>query len=96
MDKSDATSNYQSVTVNIRSHDFDEAASSLEELLLELRDERNSERIVVEISNLLKRFHFSPFAECLPDNLYVSAIVEENLDCEGLLEFLRKTQIKKK
>ncbi len=88
-----ATSDYQSITVDIRDHDTYELARSLEVLLHQLRERGDPGDIVDEISNILPRFRFSPFAECLPDNLYIAAIVEEHLDCEGLVEFLRKNQL---
>lgn len=37
---------------------------------------------------------FSPFARCLPDDLWAAALLEQTLDCEGLVRLLETTELR--
>lgn len=37
---------------------------------------------------------FSPFARCLPDDLWAAALVEQTLDCEGLVRLFEGTNLR--
>jgi ATP-dependent Lhr-like helicase len=81
-----AVSDYKKVEVETELNNRNDLAVMISDLLIQLKEMNLSEFEVLEenLSQTLRRYAFSKFSNCLPNNLWSEAMAERVLDFKGL------------
>ncbi len=86
-----ATANYQEVSIKKGPTDPQALGQILDKAMTRVREGDLSEpgTLASLLEDSQKLWPFSPFAKCLPPDLWAAALVEQSHDPEGLIRFLR-------
>lgn len=87
---------YDEVEVKKGAEDREELERALETAMDEIRAAGPSgpESLALDLQRTQPLWPFSPFARCLPDDLWAAALVEQTLDCEGLVRLFEGTNLR--
>ena len=86
--------NYRELRVDHAGNDLDQVVPMLEDVRRRLREApAPATRVSQALALTVRRFPFSPFAQCLPDDLFVAALADERLDAEGAAALLEAATV---